>query len=547
MIKKLPKKILLLSSFALFFNTFAFSGELKVGASAVDITPRQMNLSLPYFVHLAGYSPYYPIIHKWNRIAEGIHDSIWSRAIAIEASNGVKTLWISTDLPGLTWKHINPVRRRLSKEFGIPFSNIIIASTHDHAAPDAAGYWVVALKKHNHDFTMRLREQMYESGKNAILSMTPALMKLATTTHLSCYNPKTKELKKDPECKIAPNSTDYNGRHKDEFDLELIQKDKRDPKVRNTMITVLNFVRKDNAKQITTLINWHNHPDSLGSDNRLVSSDFPHYIREYVEAKLGGIAVYFTGTLGCQIGAADLVPAWSEDMKPLYQDGVFDIKGNPVREFTKGDDRYVKIRGIGYEVGYEVVKALNEKENFEHNTDLQIQTEQIDIAPVNFLHFLATKTVWTFDVEKEDRMKFYYPRCMGKYGCVRSDVSLIQFGDLSLITAPGEIDPVYFLGRPKSIANYGGKFGDYLFPEKRGAKEWMKGPHYAVFGEANNYLSYLLPQSDNVGALNFKHPNHYEEFVTINKRMGDDIGNLWMRMLGSKYRYNKREIYPKKK
>ncbi len=538
-------QILLLIGF-LFFYTSSFASDLKVGASAVNITPTQSDLTLPNFVHIAGYSPYYPIIKKWNRIAQGIHDPIWARALSIEASNGVKSIWISTDLPGLTWKHINPVRRRLSKEFGVPFSNIIIASTHDHAAPDAAGYWVVALQGHNHYYTSRLREQIYEAGKKAVLTMQPALMKLVTTTHLSCYNPRTRELKKDPYCKIAANSTDYRGPHKDEYDEELIQKDKRDPKVRNTMITVLNFVSKETGKQISTLVNWHNHPDSLGSDNLLISSDFPHYIREYVEKKLGGIAVYFTGTLGCQIGAAGWIPLWTTGMEPVYQENVYDINGLPVRAFA-GDERYERIRSIGYEIGYEVVKAVQSKENYETKTDLTIQTDQIDIAPNNFLHWLTTGSVWNFDVEDEDLMHFYFPRCIRRHGCVRSDVSLIQFGDLSLITAPGEIDPVYFYGRQRSVAHYSGKFGDYFFPEKRGVKEWMKGPHYAVFGEANNYLSYLLPQSDNVGALKFKHPNHYEEFVTTNKHFGDDLGNLWMRMLGSKYKYNNRTIYPKKK
>lgn len=542
------KNLLFILTFINSIN-FTFAEQLKVGAAAVDITPMELNAhaSLPYFVHLAGYSPYYPLINKWNRIAEGIHDPIWARSIAIQATNGAKLVWMSTDLPGLTWKHINPVRRRIEKDFGIPFNNIIITSTHNHAAPDAAGYWVVALKGHNHEFTMKLREQMYQSAKTAIESMVPAKMKMITTTHLSCYNPRTKELKRDPDCKIAPNSTDLKGGDKDLYDEELIQKDKRDPKVRNTMITILNFVKESDNSQITTLVNWHNHPDSLGSDNLLLSSDFPHYIREYIEKKLGGIAVYITGTLGCQIGAAGWVPLWTEDMKPVYQEGVTDINGNPVRAFANNDNAYEKIRGIGYEIGYEVVKAVNNQEFYETNADLSVKTEQIDIAPNNALHVIATKSVWTFDVEDEDLMRRYWPRCMGKYGCVRSDVHLIQFGNLSLITAPGEIDPVYFTGRKASIAKYGKKFGDYVFPEKRGAKEWMKGPHYMVFGQANNYLSYLLPKSDNVGTLRFKHPNHYEEFVTVNKNFGDDVGNLWMKMLGTKYRYSKREIYPKKK
>src|SRR6185369_15571851 len=62
-------------------------------------------------------------------------------------------------------------------------------------------------------------------------------------------------------------------------------------------LRALRFIGADGAT-IATLINWSTHPESLESDNTLVSSDFPHYARARVEAQLGGTAVYFTGDLG---------------------------------------------------------------------------------------------------------------------------------------------------------------------------------------------------------------------------------------------------------
>ena len=42
---------------------------------------------------------------------------------------------------------------------------------------------------------------------------------------------------------------------------------------------------KPNApdETIATFVNWGNHPESLGGDNPLLTSDFAHYLREGLE------------------------------------------------------------------------------------------------------------------------------------------------------------------------------------------------------------------------------------------------------------------------
>src|SRR5436190_2184932 len=63
-------------------------------------------------------------------------------------------------------------------------------------------------------------------------------------------------------------------------------------------LRALQFISDADSSTVATLINWSTHPESLEDDNELVSSDFPHYIRQRVEAELGGTAVYFTGDIG---------------------------------------------------------------------------------------------------------------------------------------------------------------------------------------------------------------------------------------------------------
>jgi hypothetical protein len=57
---------------------------------------------------------------------------------------------------------------------------------------------------------------------------------------------------------------------------------------------------------IATLVNFGSHPESLGSNNTLVTSDFPHYVRQRIEAKYGGLAIWLAGDLGVLQGPLDI-------------------------------------------------------------------------------------------------------------------------------------------------------------------------------------------------------------------------------------------------
>lgn len=535
------------------------TAEFKVGASAVNITPafegRPVNdkrplfkIGDPYFdenkdkkfdfLHLGGFGPYYPVKEP-NRFAAGVHDPIWSRALAIQGSNGTIVVLVSNDLPGLGWKHINPVRRRIAREFKIPTSNIIITSTHAHAGPDAVGYWTTLLADHNWRYNKQLREWMYESVAQAIKNLEPALMKTVTTEHDACYDRLTFVTKRARDCKIPAFADDYKSKVGLNYDPLLIQADKRDPMVFNRRIVAAQFVSATNTKlTLATFVDWNNHPDTLGGDNVYVSSDYPHYLRDYMESHLGGVSVYFTGTLGSQIGSSGGVPTplWDENRKPVYLDGK--------RSFIFDND-WGKIRSIGYEVAHEAVQALQAETLFNAKNDVFVKTEPVDVRIDNILHKVGTRSVWRgFDVAPKDKMVRDSPHCKNDLGCVRSDISVVSVGDLGLVALPGEVDPAYLLGRGESKTDYG-TYGKKTFDAMPAWDAVMPGKHHAVLGQANGYLSYLLHEPDNVGWWHFAHPLHYEEFVTVGKQFGDDAANKVMQLLGSKERYSKKDIYPK--
>ncbi|MFO0451781.1 MAG: hypothetical protein ACK52I_24545, partial [Pseudomonadota bacterium] len=250
---------------------------------------------------------------------------------------------------------------------------------------------------------------------------------------------------------------------------------------------------------------------------------------QFVEKHLGGTAVYFSGTLGCQIGSnsSALVPLWNKNFEQ-----VLDAQGSPILISERNWD---KARSIGYEVGSEAVKSLLSAP-IQSQAEVAIKTDSVDIRVDNFIHVLATQNVWYSDVQPQDQMVHYGKRCLNLLGCVRTDISVARIGDLSLVTLPGEIDPAYFLGRAESIGDYG-KFGKHFFPAMPAIADSMSGQHKAILGQANNYLSYLVHRPDNIGWKNFKHPLHYEELVTVGKGFGDDAANKLMQMLGAAERF----------
>jgi hypothetical protein len=57
---------------------------------------------------------------------------------------------------------------------------------------------------------------------------------------------------------------------------------------------------------IATVVNYASHPEALGSDNTLITSDFPHYMRTALEERFGSTALYVSADLGVLQGPLDV-------------------------------------------------------------------------------------------------------------------------------------------------------------------------------------------------------------------------------------------------
>jgi len=206
------------------------SGEYCVGASRREITPASP-------VYLGGYG-FGPV-----RRSTGVQSPIYARAIAI-SRGGQTAVFCAIDTQGhfLAYQGDDApygsadVRRRVSKDTGIPERAIIIASVHDHSGPDDIGVWGGVPP----EYLNFVANQTVVAIESALRGERPA----------SLYS---------GEIDTAPSH----------MLRSIIARYPLDTKLR-----VL-FAKGSDGAPFATLINFSAHVTALGKDNTLISPDWP--------------------------------------------------------------------------------------------------------------------------------------------------------------------------------------------------------------------------------------------------------------------------------
>jgi len=197
-----------------------------------------------------------------GRAATGVHDDVWARAITLQKGD-VSIGMVAIDCVGYFQQYVLSIRKA-AEAAGLDFDHIMVSSTHVHESHDTMGMW----------------------GKDVnTTGIDPEYMDLIVKQAVSALK-KSRDGQKKATMKVAQAQRP-----------ELVN-DTRLPKVVDQNINAVQFLDESGAP-ITTAILWGNHPESLGSDNTMLTSDFPHYVRDTIEKKWPGApAVFFNGPLG---------------------------------------------------------------------------------------------------------------------------------------------------------------------------------------------------------------------------------------------------------
>ncbi len=400
-------------------------------------------------IYLAGFGS--------NRPATGKHDDYWARAIVLD-DGATKIAIVSIDVIGYYSKAnyygLGEIQKLVDPSLGI--GEILITSTHNHQGPDTIGPWGInPFSDGKYPKYLRfLDHQIAKAINRAARSTAPARMKLGRT---------------DPQASpsIFGMQTRTGGRPPRFFDEEM---------------RVMQFVGTQGqrrGKVIATLINWNTHPESMEDKNTIITSDFPHAVRQTVEKRFGGIAVYVSG----DIGAAEIIG----DTNNKNHDRIrFDGKDYPLDEkhnrpvFTSE-----RTEAIGRDIGKAAIEALARGEWSAVN---KIELKKANLrAPMDNAAYavLAAKGVLdTLSTPAEaDNIE------------INTWVYVITMGDAQIITTPGELFPEVFYG----VEDHGrndcpeAKTGR---PAEPGVIGRMTKKYKFVLGLCPEEFGYIVPGSD---------------------------------------------------
>lgn len=262
---------------------------LSVGFGRADITPKE---SVP----LAG--TFAPL----ERFSRGVMDPIYTTCIAFtDETDNTFVLLISDILyPSL---HTSQARMDISKKYGIPATQIWMATTHNHSAPavSADDSSIVEYGKY-------LRQQIVKSADDALADRKPAKM------HITDTNPEKLNFVRHYLMKNGSYAGDNFGdqsfsncvAHATEVDDQM---------------QLIKFTR-EGAKDVV-LMNWQGHPTGHGEDaNRFQVLSCVTTITNLVEDALDCHMAYVLGASGnvnstTRIKAERITKSYS-DYKEIY-------------------------------------------------------------------------------------------------------------------------------------------------------------------------------------------------------------------------------------
>lgn len=383
-------------------------------------------------VWMAGFSS--------NRPAKGVHDNLSARAIAFR-NNGVTVVMVTLDSIGIFHEKFIAVRKAIDPSLGI--DHVMFSCLHNHESPDTMGIWSnidgvgAVLFKTNFDFDYlaRVQRACKEAVEEAVQNLQPADLILA-------------------EKEIEPDG---------------FVDDSREPYIYDRKVCSARFVKHGTDETIATLVSWGNHVETLGGNNSLLTSDFPHYLREGVEngvpdpngaEGLGGMCLYFQGMVGgLMTQLHTTVP--HRDGQQKFEEASFE-----------------KAQALGENLAIVVLDSLR--------ADTAIRVENPRVAVAAKTIFAPVKGTYGLAI----MLGLVHP---GWYwGKARTEINAFQIGDLEILTIPGELYPEIGDGGVQAPEG-----GDFPGPpvEVPPLRAQMRGKVNMIVNLANDEIGYIIPRT----------------------------------------------------
>jgi hypothetical protein len=433
---------------------------VEVGFGKADITPDLAR----HTVWMAGYGN--------NRKATGVHDSLWARAVVLR-EGASKVALVSVDLIGLQRPAVMKVRDRLPG-----YLYILVASTHDHEGPDVIGLWGPSERESGVD----------TAYVEFVVGRIVAAVQAAEGT-------------------LRPARAAYGTAEAPELLL-----DSRLPLVKDSVLRAVQFTTLS-GRPLGLLVQFSDHPESLGPDNTLVTADFPHYTIAALEARYGVPVVYFSGAVG-------------------------GLMTNPP-EFQAPDGTVQKEGTFAFAQAYGEAIARIFERALAAATPLSLSPLEARAAPV-FIPLANPGYRMGRAIGVLSRQAFAWIGRADSAGAplpasqvegdiaLESEVAYVRAGDLHIAGIPGELYPELVYGQYQSPVEPNADFPDAATEPPVMAS--LPGKQVLIIGLANDEVGYIIPKRQWDDVAPFAYGRTEQQYGEVNS-VGPEVAPILMKGL----------------
>src|SRR5262245_6094190 len=419
----------------------------RAGAAKSEITPELAGRT----VYLAGFGH--------NRIATAVHDPLYVRCLALQASTDTVVL-CSADLIGLFYDDVQKIREMFSSR-APSGSHLIVACTHVHEGPDTLGLWGPSAVETGIDvhYLDWIDQQIAQTAVEAARDLQPARIRLA----------------RDDSPLLAQ-----------------LQSVDRPPYVKDPFLFVLQAVRLTDGVTIATLVNWSDHPETLNRKNTEITADYPGWICQYLEQRYGGTALVFNGALGKVSTLGSQVALLDPETGQVAVDGAWrkpELLGNTIARLAER-----ALAGSNAEVA-----SLDTLIFRSSLFSLPLANDRFRMAEAAGV-FAGRKPIYTdgkLDPSTVERTLEQRTVRLPSGRDVQSEVDYLQLKAgtrvvAEFVTVPGEIFPELVNG---GIARYPG--ADFPgAPMETPLRTLLKSQQQFILGLGNDELGYIIPKCE---------------------------------------------------
>lgn len=308
-------------------DLYSQNAVLKAGISIINITPSES-------LYMGGYDE-----SCRSGPSQGANGNIYARALVID-DNITRIALIELDVVSLPRQNYDLVRKQISIETGIPFSNIILGCVHNHSAPYPGD------KNIDSDWLKKFNENIIKVVTEAIQDVEPVRIGGGMGRSTIAMN-RRKEMEDTLSYLTFDenNSSQSYGKYKTDQpvlirEMEGVYRLGANPDGPIDDQVGVFRIDKLNGQLKAVFVNYACHGTSLGGRNNIISPEWNGYMLDYIENQFLGVTAIFA-------------PGAAGDINPRFVGG---LEGYV--------DNHENTKALGYEIGREVVNVVNEIETF---------------------------------------------------------------------------------------------------------------------------------------------------------------------------------------